>query len=152
MVKLKERILISAPRDTVRAYLQDIGNIPRYEKKAGTLAVTDSDAKGHCVAASGKFLGLPWRGQFRLEFTPDGGYRAHMTRGPLKAMTASYHLRPVPGGTLVTHEEHYHFPVLLKPVMLLVKDSLRQTLEKELRIIKEGAECLNRRLQLEAIE
>ncbi|MFA6003504.1 MAG: SRPBCC family protein [Elusimicrobiota bacterium] len=144
MVKLSQRILVSAPRDTVRRYLQDIGNLPRYERKAHNLEIMDKDHQGLSLSASGKFLGLPWRGQFRLDFTPDGGYRAHMTRGPIRAMTSTFNLRPVTGGTLVTHEEHYHFPLILRPVMHLFKTAIRQTLDAELRVIQEGAEMLCR--------
>lgn len=151
MLRLSKRILISAPRDVVRLYLRDLGNIPRYERKARLLSVTESDQAGARLAASGRFLGLPWRGEFQVEFTTDGGYRAVMTHGPLKAMTSSFHLRPVAGGTVLTHEEHYGFRIPVGTVMRLFLPTLRQAMERELHVIKEGAELVHRRCQLEAV-
>jgi hypothetical protein len=151
MLRISKRILISAPRELVRRYLQDLGNIPRYESKARLLSVTESGQAGARLAASGRFLGLPWRGEFLVEFTPDGGYRASMTQGPLKSMVSSYHLRPVLGGTMLTHEEHYGFRLPLRPLMRLFGPTLSHAMDRELHVIKEGAELVHRRCQIEAI-
>jgi hypothetical protein len=151
MLRISKRILISAPRELVRRYLQDLDNIPRYESKARLLSVTEADQAGARLAASGRFLGLPWRGEFQVEFTPDGGYRADMTQGPLKSMTSSFHLRPISGGTLLTHEEHYGFRLPLGTLMRLFRPTLGHAMDQELHVIKEGAELVHRRCQLDAI-
>jgi hypothetical protein len=67
-------------------------------------------------------------------------------------MALGYHLRPVSGGTIVTHEEEYQFPLLLRPFTFLIKPWLAHTMDLELGVIKEGAERLNRKLHLEQIE
>jgi|GEM_PF-2391810 len=152
MMRVSQRILISAPRDLVRCYLRDLANIPRYEHKTRQLSVTGTDQTCVRLAASGRFLGLPWRGEFQLEFTPDGGYLASMTQGPLKVMTSSFHLRPVSGGTVLTHEEHYHFRLPLRPLMRLFRPTLRQAMATDLHIIKEGAELAHRRCQIDALQ
>jgi hypothetical protein len=151
MLRLSQRILISAPRDLVRRYLHDLGNIPCYERKTRHLRVTESGQAGARLAASGRFLGLPWSGEFLVEFTPDGGYRAVMTQGPLKVMTSAFHLRPVSGGTVLTHEEHYGFRLPLGTLLRLLRPALRHAMERELHVIKEGAELVHRRSQLEAV-
>ncbi|MCX5796259.1 MAG: SRPBCC family protein [Elusimicrobia bacterium] len=151
MLHISKRILISAPRELVRRYLQDLENIPRYESKARLLTVTETDQAGARLAASGRFLGLPWRGEFQVEFTPDGGYRASMTVGPLKSMTSSFNLRAVSGGTVLTHEEHYGFRLPLRPLMRLFRPTLGHVMDRELRVIKEGAELVHRRCQLDAV-
>jgi hypothetical protein len=150
-MRLSKRILISAPRELVRRYLQDLQNIPHYEIKARLLSVTEAGEAGARLAASGRFLGLPWRGEFQVEFTPDGGYRASMTHGPLKSMISSFHLRPVLGGTMLTHEEHYGFRLPLRPLMRLFQPTLGHAMDRELHVIKEGAELVHRRCQLDAV-
>jgi hypothetical protein len=151
MLRISKRILISAPRELVRRYLRDLENIPRYESKARMLSVMETGQAGARLVASGRFLGLPWRGEFQVEFMPDGGYRASMTHGPLKSMISSFHLRPVFGGTVLTHEEHYGFRFPLRSLMRLFRPTLRHAMDWELHVIKEGAELVHRRCQLDAI-
>src|SRR5262249_35786505 len=107
---LSRRIMISAPKESVRLYLRDLQRIREYEPKVSRVEVSYPDSESGFVEISGKFLGLPWRGSFKLEFTRDGGYRGEMIRGPLWKMIGGYSLRPVIGGTILTHDEHYHFP------------------------------------------
>jgi hypothetical protein len=151
MLRISRRILISAPRDLVRRYLHDLENIPRYESKARALSATETGQAGARWAASGRFLGLPWRGEFQVEFTPDGGFRASMTRGPLQSMVSSFHLRSVSGGTMLTHEEHYGFRLPLRPLMRIFRPTLSHVMDRKLHVIKEGAEMVHRRCQLDAI-
>lgn len=140
-------VMVSAPRESVRLYLQDVRNAAQYEEKVDAVSVEGSQA-----VASGRFLGLSWRATFAVEPTPDGGYRAEMTSGSLKRMVCSYSLRAVSGGTILTHEESYQFSFFARPVMRLFRGWLGHTMELELGVIKEEAERLNRRLQLQRIE
>ncbi|MBI4060419.1 MAG: SRPBCC family protein [Elusimicrobia bacterium] len=149
MLNVNRRILISAPYESVRAYLRDLGEIARYEPKVDSIAVSPA---GESAEASGRFFGMPWRGTFRFEFAPDGGYRGVMLSGPLKRMECRVLLRPVNGGTILDHAEEYELPFFLKPFRPLVRRWLDQTLEAELDVIKERAEALNRRLQLQVLE
>lgn len=140
-------VMVSAPRESIRIYLQDLKNVASYEEKVDSISVD-----GDKVSVSGRFLGLPWRGEFAVQFTSDGGYRAEMVSGSLKHMVCAYTLRSVSGGTIVTHEETYQFSLFARPIMRLFRGWLGHTMELELGVIKEEAERLNRRLQLQRIE
>lgn len=152
MMTVTRRILVSAPKDAVRSYLQDLGNLREYDQKVERLEVTPEEGGGGFVEVSGRFLGLPWKGAYRLRFTRDGGYRKEMVRGPLPRQVGSLRLQAVTGGTLVTQEEQYHLPSLVRPLGFLMKSWLSRAAERELGVIKEGAERLHRRLQLEQID
>ena len=148
MVTVNRRILISAPHDSVRQYLSDLDQIARYEPKVDSIAVNPAGE----ADATGRFLGIPWRASFRIEFGRDGGYRGVMVSGPLSRMECRFNLRPVNGGTLLEHNEAYELPLLMRPFRALVRRWLDSTLEAELDCIKEGAEALNRRLQLSVLD
>ena len=149
MLNVNRRILISAPHESVRAYLSDLGEIARYEPKVDSIALSPA---GECAEASGRFFGMPWRGTFRFEFAPDGGYHGVMLTGPLRRMECRVMIRPVNGGTLLEHDEEYELPFFLRPLRSLVRRWLDHTLETELDVIKERAEALNRRVQHEVLE
>jgi hypothetical protein len=151
MLSVSRRILVSAPRDSVQKYLSDLREIAKYEQKVDAIELT-TGAEGVEASASGRFLGLPWRGTFRFEMTRDGGYRGVMVQGPLSRMESRIVLRPVIGGTLIEHDEIYDLPFFMRPLKSLVKRWLDHTLESELDFIKEGAEALNRRLQLQHLD
>jgi len=151
MLSVSRRILVSAPRDSVQKYLSDLREIAKYEPKVDAIEISDAP-EGPAAAASGRFLGLPWRGTFRFERTKDGGYRGVMVAGPLRRMECRVVLHPVVGGTLVEHDEAYDLPFFLRPLKPLVRRWLDHTLEHELDFIKEGAEALNRRLQLQRLD
>lgn len=61
-------------------------------------------------------------------------------------------VRAVNGGTVIEHGEGYALPFLLAPLKPLIHTMLDSELEVELRSVKEGAEALNRRLQLERLD
>jgi vacuolar-type H+-ATPase subunit D/Vma8 len=61
-------------------------------------------------------------------------------------------LRPVNGGTVLEHGDGYRIPFFLAPLKPLLQNALDAELETELHALKEGAEALNRRIQLERIE
>jgi hypothetical protein len=149
MLSVTRRILISAPRDSVRRYLSDLREIAKYEPKVDAIELS---SEGDEASATGRFLGLPWRGTFRFEMTGDGGYRGVMLTGPLRRMECRIALRPVVGGTLIEHDELYELPILVRPLNSLIRRWLNATLESELDFIKEGAEALNRRLQLQGLD
>ena len=149
MLSVTRRILVSAPRDSVQLYLSDLSEIAKYEPKVDSISVA---AEGAEAQASGRFLGLPWHGTFKFEMTKDGGYRGVMVQGPLRKMESRIVLRPVIGGTLIEHDEVYDLPFFLRPLKPFVKRWLDHTLESELDFIKEGAEALNRRLQLQRLD
>ena len=151
MLNVTRRILVSAPRDSVQKYLRDLREIAKYEPKVDSIEVSQADEESE-AAVSGRFLGLPWSGTFRFEHTKDGGYRGVMVSGPLRKMECRVILRPVVGGTLVEHDEAYDIPFFLKPLKPLLRRWLDRTLESELDVIKEGAEALNRRLQLTGLD
>ena len=151
MLSVTQKILVSAPRDSVQKYLSDLSRLSSYERKVDAVKV-EPRGEAPTVAASGRFFGLPWRGTFRFEMTKDGGYRGVMVNGPLRKMECRVLLRSVRGGTEVEHGEAYELPLLMKPLKPWIRRWLQQTLVSELDMIKEGAEALNRRLQLESIE
>ena len=152
MIKITRQILISAPKDSVQMYLRDLTNLAEYEQKVEAVDVTYPDSETGLVEVQGRFLGFPWRGAFKMEFTRDGGFRSEMVRGPLRKMAEGYHLRPVAGGTVLTHEEQYQFPIFLQPIMRFLLGRIARTIDVELGAIKEGSERLNRRIQLKKIE
>ena len=149
MLSVSRRILVSAPRDSVQKYLSDLREIAKYEPKVDSIEIVSEGAE---ASATGRFLGLPWRGTFRFEMTKDGGYRGVMVQGPLRSMESRIILRPVIGGTLIEHHEFYDLPFFMRPLSPFVKRWLDHTLESELDFIKEGAEALNRRLQLQHLD
>ena len=149
MLTVNRRILISAPHESVRTYLSDLAQIPKYEPKVDSIQINPAGQ----AEAKGRFFGMPWRGTFRFEFARDGGYRGVMVSGPLRHMECRVTIRPVSGGTtLLDHDEEYDLPLILKPLGSLVRRWLDHTLETELDHIKEGAEALNRRIQLQVLE
>jgi hypothetical protein len=151
MLNVSRQILISAPRDSVMEYLRDLSQIAEYEEKVDAVDLQPRE-DGATVDAQGRFLGLPWRGTFEVQYTRDGGYRGFMVSGPLRKMECRMTLRPVTGGTMLEHGEDYDLPLYLKPVSGFVRRWVDQTLEAELAFIKEGAEALNRRIQLRKLE
>jgi hypothetical protein len=148
-LNVSKNILVSAPRDSVQKYLSDLREIAKYEPKVDKISVAPEGAE---ASASGRFLGLPWRGTFRFEMMKDGGYRGIMLQGPLKKMDCRIILRPVTGGTIIEREENYDLPFLMRPLKPLIRRWLDHTLESELDFIKEGAEALNRRIQLQRLD
>lgn len=154
MLTVSRRILVSAPRDSVRKYLSDLSEIAKYEPKVSSIEVAPvvEGAASREASAHGRFFGLPWHGTFRFDMTQDGGYRGVMLHGPLRRMDCRVVLRPVIGGTLIEHDENYEIPLLLRPFNAVIRRWLDKTLESELDSIKERAEGLNRRLQLQRLE
>ncbi len=144
--------MISAPREAVSAYLRDLGRMPEYERKVHRLEVASNGADGAAVSGSGEFLGLAWKSDFRVEFTRDGGYHAEIPLGTLFRLSVSYQLRQVAGGTVLTHEERYQAPFIVRPVLAGLRRWIYQALDWELHAIKEGAEQLHRMGQLREIE
>ena len=61
-------------------------------------------------------------------------------------------IRPVTAGPLLEHDEEYDLPLFLRPLRPLVRRWLDKTLETELDVIKERAEALNRRIQLQVLD
>jgi hypothetical protein len=149
MMNVNRRILISAPYESVREYLRDLSEIVHYEPKVDSIAISPA---GESAEASGRFFGMPWHATFSFEFAPDGGYHGIMLTGPLKRMECRMMLRPVNGGTMLEHDEEYELPLFLRPLRPLVRRWLDKTLETELDVIKERAEALNRRLQLQVLD
>lgn len=151
MLSISRSILISAPRESVRVYLQDLSNASQYESKLGSLEVASGADGSFSAQAGGRFLGMPWSGSFEVRLTSDGGYVAEMSNGS-RVTRSIYHLRSVTGGTVLTHEEYYEFSLLVRPFERLFASSIGHSMDLELRVIKEEAERVNRRLQLQQIE
>jgi hypothetical protein len=154
MLNVSRRILVSAPRDSVQKYLSDLREIAKYEPKVNSIEIAPAaeGLAGREASAEGRFFGLPWHGTFRFDMTQDGGYRGVMVHGPLRHMECRMILRPVIGGTSLEHDEKYELPFFLRPFSSLIRRWLNKTLENELDFIKEGAEALNRRLQLQGLD
>ncbi len=152
MISLSRSVLISASKDSVRLYLRDLQNMAEYEPKVEKVEASYPDSDSGFVEVSGRFAGLPWKGAFKMEFTRDGGFKSEMVRGPLKKMVGGFHLRPVAGGTVVTRDEQYHFPAIANPLSFLLRGWIAKSMERELYVVKEGAERLHRQLQLKNIE
>jgi Polyketide cyclase / dehydrase and lipid transport len=151
MTTVTRRVLISAPRDSVRRYLSDLREIANYDPKVEEIALGPAP-DGVGATASGRFLGLPWSGTFRFETSPDGGYRGVMVSGPLRGMESRVAVRSVVGGTIVESAETYDLPFPLKPLSFFLRSWLVSVLETKLSAVKEGAEALNRRLQLQSLD
>lgn len=152
MLTITSRITISAPKEAVSRYLREIKNLPEYEPRIESAEVVSSGGDSSEVTAGGRFLGLAWRGPVRVSFTRDGGYRAESALGSLARLETTYLLHSVAGGTVLQHEEKFHFPFLVRPWMYLLQGAFVRAAEGELGFIKEGAELLSRRLQLREIE
>jgi hypothetical protein len=152
MLTVTKQILISAPKESVSRYLQDLGNMTEYATKIDKVDLSEPEPEGGLVEVQGRFMGLTWRGAFKMEFTRDGGFRGEMVRGPLRKMVGGYHLRTVTGGTVVTRDEQYQFSLPLRPLTFLAKRWIERSVELELGAVKEGAERLHRQIQLEQIE
>jgi hypothetical protein len=154
MLSVSRRILVSAPRDSVQKYLSDLREIAKYEPKVNSIEIAPAaeGLPGQEASVEGRFFGLPWHGTFHFDMTQDGGYRGVMVHGPLRRMECRMILRPVIGGTSLEHDENYELPFFLRPFSSLIRRWLNKTLENELDFIKEGAEALNRRLQLQGLD
>jgi hypothetical protein len=154
MLSVTRRILVSAPRDSVQKYLSDLRQIAKYEPKVNSIEIAPQaeGASSQEAAIEGRFFGLPWHGTFRFDMTMDGGYRGVMIQGPLRRMDCRIVLRPVVGGTVIEHDENYELPLFLRPLSSVVRRWLDKALETELDSIKEGAEGLNRQLQLKRLD
>ncbi len=152
MVSISRRIMLSARKPTVRLYLRELKNMALYEPRI------DSIDPGHerdgevPVSASGRVWGKSWSGEFPVVFDRDGGLFCELPIWPLSRIANSYRLREVTGGTVLTHEEGYGIPMILAPIIFLLKGWLARGMEKKLWCIKEGAERLERQIQLRAIE
>ncbi|MBI5209334.1 MAG: hypothetical protein HY927_05100 [Elusimicrobia bacterium] len=152
MIRVASHVLISAPKDRVSRYLRDLRHLPAYDKKFAEVSIGRHDVESADLSAFGAFLGFKWKGSFRVEFPKDGGFHCEVPFGRLGRMAASYCLRPVVGGTVLTHEEVFHTALFLRPLLLLGRSWLAQALEAELWVIKEGAERLDRQIKLKEIE
>ncbi len=152
MLTITSRITISAPKETVSRYLRELKNIPDYEPRIETAEVVSSSGEQSEVSAAGRFLGLAWKGNMKVTFTRDGGYQAESPLGSIARLEAAYRIHSVSGGTVLTHEEKFHFPFLIRPFMFVLQGAFLRAAEDELGFIKEGAELLARRLQLRDIE
>jgi len=152
MVTMKRQLLISAPKNSVQQYLRDLNRLSEYGPKLKEIAVSQTEEGSGVVEVQGKFMSMPWRGAFRVEFTQDGGYRREMVRGPLPKMAGAFHLRSVTGGTLITQEQQCQLPLPLRPLSFVWRRWLDAAMDRELHVIKEGAERLNRELQLKQLE
>jgi hypothetical protein len=151
-MNLSRRIMISASKDAVQAYLRDLRNMAQYERKVGSVKIVNQTEDQAEIDVEGKFMGLRWKGGFAVSFTRDGGYRSEMKRGPLRKMQGGFQVRTVPGGVILTREEQYKLPFLMRPLRPMISRWVGRTMEQELFTIKEGAEALNRRMQLQQIE
>ena len=89
MITISRRILISASRESVRLYLRDLENMAHYEPKVEKMEVSYPDAESGFVEVSGKFIGLPWKGAFKMQFTRDGGFKSEMVRGEPSIFSAT---------------------------------------------------------------
>ncbi|HVA65984.1 MAG TPA: SRPBCC family protein [Elusimicrobiota bacterium] len=153
MTRVSQRLMISAPRESVRLYLRDLDNLTKYSRRIFQVQLKSRDEHKVSFEASGRFLGLPWKATLEAEFPTDGGLRLTLSRGgPLWLAGASYHLRSVSGGTILSNDEEYRLPFLLRPLSPLLKKIASETMDLELRVIKEGAEQLNRKIRLREIE
>ncbi len=148
MMTIRRRVLVSASRDSVRSYLGDLGELVRYESK---VSVVEPESCGQ-AHLSGRFFGLPWNARFRFERAGDGGWRGVMISGPLRRMETTVSLRAVSGGTLVERADAYDLPWLLKPLSAALKPALGRALEAALGLVKERAEALHRRRQLQELD
>ncbi len=144
--------MISAPRESVRLYLRDLENIVKYSRRILQVQVSSQNEQRAAFEASGRCLGLPWKSAFEVEFSADGGLVFSAAKGPFGLVRAAYHLRQVSGGTILSHDEEYRLPLLLRPLSPVFRKILSETMELELRVVKEGAERLNRQIRLREIE
>ncbi|HVC09118.1 MAG TPA: hypothetical protein VNH15_04170 [Elusimicrobiota bacterium] len=153
MTKVSQRLMISAPRESVRLYLRDLDNLAKYSRRIFEVRLKSRDEHKASFEAAGRFLGLSWKAAVEAEFPSDGGLHLTLSRGgPLWLVAASYHLRPVSGGTILSHDEEYRLPLLLRPLSPLLRKIIAETMDLELRVVKEGAEQLNRKIRLREIE
>jgi len=145
MLSVTRKIHIPVPQSKVAAYLRNVGNLAKYESKVETCIDSYPDSNTAIAEVRGRYLGLPWKGTFRIEFTSDGGFRSRMTHGPLKTMRGGFQLKVQNGGTLLTHYEQYFFPTFVRPFYLLIRRWLARNMDAELKIICSGSKDLCRK-------
>ena len=75
-----------------------------------------------------------------------------LPRGLLRRKDGWADIRPISGGTVLRREELFELPFLIRPLGFLFRRRVDRALDSSLRLIKEGAEALNRRRQLQAVE
>lgn len=140
MLTVMRDVLIEAPRESVSAYVRDIGHLADYEPKVETCQVSYPDDQTALAAVTGIYLGLPWQGVFEMKYTPDGGFLSRMVRGPMKTMRGGFHLTPQGRVTRLTHFEQYGFPLLLRPLYPFLRRWLARSMDEELSTIKGAVE------------
>ena len=152
MLKVTRQTRVNAPPSFAAKYLRDISNLPEYEQKVEKCVASYPDEATATADVAGRFMGLPWKASFHMEFTDDGGFRSRMTKGPLGRMQGGFVLKPVSGGVQITHYEEYGFSVLLAPIYPLIRRWLGRSMEVELGLIKEGVERLHRHTALASLD
>jgi hypothetical protein len=152
MLSHSQKMLVNAPAPVVSAYLRDISRLAEYEPKVQTCRPEYPDAETATAEVEGRWFGLPWRGAFEMRFTSDGGFQSRMTRGPISELKSAFHVQKTNGGTIVVRSEAYSFPWFVRPFYPFLRNWLAQTIEVELRVVKEGAERLHRQQQLREID
>lgn len=144
--------MLSARKETVGLYLRELKNMPAYESKVDTVDSGELGDGEVRVTAGGNLGFKTWNAEFAVVFNRDGGYHCDIPIAPLCTLGLSYDIREVTGGTVVEHEERYRVPILLMPVLFILKSFIARAMEKKLWAIKEGAEKLERLLYLRNIE
>lgn len=140
MISIVRQVLIRASQEAVSQYIHEIHHLADYEQKVDTCRVSYPEPGLALAAVTGKFMGLSWKGVFQMRFTPDGGFTSRMMRGPLKHMTGNFRLEPTHSGTVLTHQENYRLPWLVRPFYPIVAAWIASSMETEMAIIKQTVE------------
>ena len=98
MLTVVREIRINAPREHVASYLRDLSRLSEYEPKVLACEPSYPDERSGRARVKGRFLGLPWQGEFEMRFSEEGGFQSRMTRGPLRHMEGGFRIRSVSGG------------------------------------------------------
>lgn len=146
MLSVERTTIVKASQEACAAFFKEPLNFAKIDRKVRNMKVVERGANHSVVDISGLFAGFfPYAIRLRMDIQPDGGFIGHRLFGPLKSFDAIFTLKPVEGGTQVTHIEAYRFYNLIPGLAeRLYRPYVAKVVEEELyrmrRYIEEGWE------------
>lgn len=144
MLRVERSTLMKVKPGAVAAFLAEPMNFAKIDRKVRDMHIVEKGTDYALVQIKGLFGGFfPYWMQFRMERQPDGGLVIYQVKGVAKSFDASFTLREVPEGTVVTHVEAYSFYNLIPNLAeKLFEPYVARVVEEELyrfrRFVEEG--------------
>jgi hypothetical protein len=132
-------IEVPRPPEAVLPAIWDIKNIERCEVKADHVEVHPADREHGTYDVTGRFAGVPWRGQFEYE-TDARGFHSRTAGVPRSEAKVEGGFLVTPlgdGASTVIHYEQYVLARWLRPVTWLIVGYLRWSMRPELRALRD---------------